>query len=70
MDDDYSGLIGILIVIGVIIFIVYVITLIAAAIAAVAAAGGTVWGGGWAILNYGKSMKKNLIDSNRVAATV
>ena len=30
--------------------------------------GGTFWGGGWAILNYGKSIKENMIDSNRKGA--
>lgn len=68
MDDGLGALIGIALVIGAVIFVVYIITLIAAAVATIAAAGGSLWGGGWAILNYGKSIKENLIDSNRAPA--
>ena len=43
-------------------------TVIAVAIAGAASAGGVLWGGGTAILNYGSSFKENMIDSNRTAA--
>jgi len=71
MDDGEAigAIIGIVIIAVVVIFIVYIITLIAIAVATIAAAGGSIWGGGWALLNYGKSMKKNLVDSNRSSAT-
>lgn len=65
MDDDYGGLIGIALVIGIVIFIVYCIILLAAAIAAVAAAGGTIYGGGTAVGNYFSSFKENIIDDNK-----
>lgn len=41
------------------------ISLIAAILAGLAAAGGVAVGGGTAVLNYGRSVKENLIDSNR-----
>lgn len=66
MDDDFEWLaivIGFLILIAV---VVYVITLIAGVIATVAGAAGTAWGGGTAIVNYCKSFKENMIDSNKV----
>ena len=65
MDDGWGSIIGMVIIIAVALFVLYIITLIAASIAMIAAAGGSLWGGGWAILNYGKSIKENLIDSNR-----
>ncbi len=68
MDDDFGGIIGIVIGLAIICFIVYVIVMIAAAIAAVAGAGGVLWGGGTAIVNYSKSFKENMIDSNAVVA--
>jgi hypothetical protein len=69
--DDGSGiLIGLAMFLFFVGIMIYLITLIAAAAAAIAAAGGTIWGGGWAILNYGKSIKENLIDSNRNIADV
>ena len=52
-------------IIVIIVAIVYVISLIAAILAGLAAAGGVVVGGGTAVLNYGRSVKENLIDSNR-----
>ena len=39
--------------------------MLASVLAAVAGAGGTLWGGGTAIVNYYKSFKENMIDSNR-----
>jgi len=69
--DDFAGvIIGIIVVVAIVALIVYIIALIAMAIATVAAIGGSVWGGGWAILNYCRSIKENLIDSNRTPVTV
>lgn len=68
MDDDAGALVGIIIGIAIVLFIVYCIILIASAIAAAAGVGGVLWGGGTAVVNYGKSFKENMIDSNRVAA--
>jgi len=70
MDDLLGIFIGLIVVIAVVALIIYIITLIALAVAAIAAIAGSVWGGGWAVLNYGKSIKENLIDSNRVPATI
>lgn len=71
MSDNSSGLgtlIGIALVIGAAILVIYIAVLLAGAIAAVAGAGGLLWGGGTALINYGKSFKENIIDSNRAAA--
>lgn len=68
MDDDWGGIIGIVLVIGVVLFVVYVILMIASILAAVASGAGVLWGGGTAVVNYGKSFKENMIDSNAVAA--
>jgi len=68
MDDGLGWLIGIFILIIAVVAIVYIITLIAAVLAGVAAAGGSLWGGGSALINYGKSFKENMIDSNRATA--
>lgn len=69
MDDSGIGtLIGIMLVIAAVLFIVYCIVLIAGVLAAVAGTGGVLWGGGTALVNYGKSFKENMIDSNRAAA--
>jgi hypothetical protein len=67
MDDGIGCLISAVLIIALVIFVVYVITLIAVAAATIAAAAGSAWGGGWAILNYGKSFKENMIDSNRAS---
>lgn len=67
MDDDFGGIIGIVIVLIIIVFVIYCIVMIASVLAGIAAAGGIAWGGGTAIANYGKSFKENMIDSNRVA---
>lgn len=66
--DDFGGIIGIVIVIAIICFVVYAIAMIAAALAAVAGAGGVLWGGGTAVVNYSKSFKENMIDSNAAVA--
>lgn len=42
--------------------------MIASVLAGIAGAGGIAWGGGTAVVNYCKSFKENMIDSNRVAA--
>ena len=68
MDDDIGGLIGLVFVIAIVIFIIYCIIMIASAIAVAAGAGGVLWGGGTAIVNYAKSFKENMIDSNTAAA--
>ncbi|MBE6945635.1 MAG: hypothetical protein E7459_06060 [Ruminococcaceae bacterium] len=71
MSNNSSGLgtlIGIALVVGAIILVVYIAILLAGAIAAVAGAGGLLWGGGTALINYGKSFKENIIDSNRAPA--
>lgn len=66
--DDWGGLIAVVLAIAAIIFVVYVIVIIASVLAAVAGGAGVLWGGGTAIVNYGKSFKENMIDSNAAAA--
>ncbi len=66
--DDWGGLIAVVLAIAAIIFVVYVIVMIASVLAAVAGGAGVLWGGGTAIVNYGKSFKENMIDSNAAAA--
>lgn len=66
--DDWGGLIAIALAIAAITFVVYVIVMIASVLAAVAGGAGILWGGGTAIVNYGKSFKENMIDSNAAAA--
>lgn len=66
--DDWGGLIAVVLAIAASIFVVYVIVLIASVLAAVAGGAGVLWGGGTAIVNYGKSFKENMIDSNAAAA--
>ena len=69
MDDSGIGaLIGIVLVIAVVIFVIYCIVLIAGVLVAVAGTGGALWGGGTAVVNYGRSFKENMIDSNRAVA--
>lgn len=67
--SDNSSCLGSLIVIalglGLLVLAVYVISLVAGAIAAAAGVGGLLWGGGTALVNYGRSFKENIIDSNR-----
>lgn len=66
--DDWGGIIALILGIAAIIFIVYVIVMVASVLAAVAGGAGVLWGGGTAIVNYSKSFKENMIDSNTVAA--
>ena len=68
MDDVFGGIIAIVIGLAIIAFVIYCIVLLASAIGAVAAGGGVLWGGGTAIVNYSKSFKENMIDSNRAVA--
>ena len=63
-----GGLIGVALGIGLLVLAIYVISLVAGAIAVAAGAGGVLWGGGTALVNYGKSFKENIIDSNRTPA--
>lgn len=64
-EEAIVGLIVGLVIIGI---IVYVIIMLAMFIASVAAAGGTLYGGGYAIKNYFSSFKENVIDSNKATA--
>ena len=66
--DDWGGIIALILGIAAIIFIVYVIVMDASVLAAAAGGAGVLWGGGTAIVNYSKSFKENMIDSNTVAA--
>lgn len=68
MDDDFGGIIVLIIGLAIVAFVIYCIVMIASVLAGVAGAGGIVWGGGTAIVNYSKSFKENMIDSNRAAA--
>lgn len=66
MSEGGGKLVVLAIIICLILFVLYLITLIATAVLSIAAAGGSIWGGSRAILNYGRSFKENMIDSNRV----
>lgn len=66
--DDWGGIIAVVLAIAAIIFVVYVIVMIASVLAAIAGGAGVLWGGGTAIVNYGKAFKENMIDSNAAAA--
>ena len=68
MSEGGGKIVAIALIIGLVIFVLYIIFLIAATLLGTAAVGGSIWGGGRAILNYGKSFKENMIDSNRIAA--
>lgn len=67
MDHDRSGgfIVLLLIILGLFLLALYLIVMAASIIALAAGAAGSVWGGGTAVLNYGKSFKENMIDSNR-----
>lgn len=69
-DDDgcLGSLIGIAIVVAIVGVIIYLAVMLAGVIAAIGGAAGLIWGGGTAVLNYGKSFKRHVIDSNRAAA--
>ncbi|MGN0180699.1 MAG: hypothetical protein ACI4DY_14860 [Monoglobaceae bacterium] len=68
MDDDSGGIIGFVLIIAAIALAVYCVVALASVIAVVAGAGGTLWGGSTAVVNYYKSFKENMIDSNKAAA--
>lgn len=67
MDDDFGGIFILIIALTVIALVIYCIFMLTSVLAGVAGAGGIVWGGGTAVVNYGKSFKENMIDSNRSA---
>ena len=67
-DSGLGGLIALVLIIVAAAFLIYCIVMLASAIAAVAGVGGIAWGGGTEIVNYSKSIKENMIDSNRKAA--
>ncbi len=67
-NDGEGTLVMFIIGIAVIGFIIYVLVLLASVIAGIAAAGGTIYGGGYAIKNYVSSFKQNVIDSNKAPA--
>ena len=58
-----------LIMIGIVIFIVYCIVMAAFFIGVAMGTIGSAWGAGAAVVNYGKSVKVNLIDANRTAVS-
>lgn len=68
MDDDFDGIIGLVIILAIIALVIYCIVMIASVLAGIAGAGGIAWGGGTAVVNYCKSFKENMVDSNRIAA--
>ncbi len=68
MDDEIGTIIGLGIALVAIAFVIYCIVILAGILATVAGAGGAIWGGGTAIVNYVKSFKENMIDSNMVSA--
>lgn len=68
MDDEIGTIIGLGIALVAIAFVIYCIVILAGILATVAGTGGAIWGGGTAIVNYVKSFKENMIDSNIVSA--
>lgn len=62
MDDFIGIIVGIALGIAAIAFIVYLLAMIASVLAGIA------WGRGTAVLNYCKSFKENMVDSNKVVA--
>ena len=43
MDDDFGGIIGLVLILAAIAFVIYCVVMLASIIAAVAGAGGTLW---------------------------
>lgn len=68
MDDEIGTIIGLGVALIAVVFVIYCIVILAGIFATVAGAGGAIWGGGTAIINYVKSFKENMIDSNIVSA--
>jgi hypothetical protein len=58
-------IIGIIVIIFVIWLIIKFIQYVLIPAVIIAAAIGVIWGGGTALINYIKSFKENIIDSNR-----
>lgn len=65
MDEDVSGIVQLIVILAVIVFVFYCIVLVAGILITTAGAGGILWGSGTAIVNYGRSFQKNMIQSNR-----
>ena len=69
MGDSDLGDVIVWIMIGMaIIAAICLAAMIASVVAAIAGGVGFIWGGGTASVNYYKSFKENMIDSNRAAA--
>ncbi len=68
MEEDVAGIIGMLIALAIIAFVIYCIVIMIGILISIAGIGGTIWGGGTAIVNYVKSFKDNMLDSNHMAA--
>ncbi|MEY8328092.1 hypothetical protein AALB81_01970 [Lachnospiraceae bacterium 48-33] len=68
MDDDFGTIIAWVLIVAAIIFVIYCIVIIAGILVSIAGIGGAVWGGGTSIVNYIRSFKENMIDSNRAVA--
>lgn len=70
MDDGgcLGYIIGVIIAVAIIGFIIYLLAMVASVLAGIAGAGGLIWGGGTAVVNYAKSFKENMIDSNKATA--
>lgn len=63
--DGEALIIGWVLILAFFLIIAYVVFLVAAVVVSVAAAGGTLYGGGYAIKNYVSSFKENVVDSNK-----
>ena len=68
MDDGFSGIIAFVIGFAIVAFIIYCIVMIASVLVGIAGVGGLAWGGGTAIVNYVRSFKENIIDTNKVSS--
>lgn len=65
MDEDISGIFQLIVILAVIVFVFYCIVLIAGILIIIAGTGGILWGSGTAIINYGRSFHKNMIQNNQ-----
>jgi hypothetical protein len=63
--DGEGYFIGLLLVIAAIALIIYLLIYLAGIIIAIASGLGILYGGGTAIVNYFRSFKEHIIDSNR-----
>lgn len=66
-EEAIGDLIIVLAIVAAVAFIICVIVALVTIIVGIAAAGGTIYGGGYAIKNYVSSFKENVIDSNRMS---